>query len=153
MSLRQKYLQVIKDIVPVGAMGVLLLLGSTAPGMAGQHPPNAQPRAGDRARVSERLAAIREAVSDAVSPNAGQGERRLVWWAWRNGGGGWRNGGWRNGGGEWRLAQRRLGQFLAQLVNGLLNKANLMAAGVCCLPSAHPQVEFGGLASGSSVMG
>ena len=105
MSLRQKYLKILTDIVPAGAMGVALLLGSTAPGTASQHPANAQPRAADQVRVSERLAAIRDAVSDAVGPSAGNGEKRLVWWAWRNGGGGWRNGGWRNGGwrnGGWR---------------------------------------------------
>ena len=106
MSLRQKYLKILSDIVPAGAVGVLLLLGSTAPGMASQHPLKAQPRAVNREPVAERLAAIREAVSDAVGPAAaGRGEQRLVWWAWRNGGGGWRNGGWRNGGwrnGGWR---------------------------------------------------
>jgi len=105
MSLRQKYLKILSDIVPAGAVGVLLLLGSTAQGMASQHPLKAQPRAVNREPVAERLAAIREAVSDAVGPAAGRGEQRLVWWAWRNGGGGWRNGGWRNGGwrnGGWR---------------------------------------------------
>lgn len=58
-------------------------------------------------QVAERLAAIRDAVSQAAEPAAGQSEKQLAWWAWRNGGGGWRNGGawWRNGGwgnGGWR---------------------------------------------------
>jgi len=58
----------------------------------------------DQIRVSERLAAIREAVSDAASPSALNTRQQLAWWAWRNGGGGRRNGGarrnggWRNGG-------------------------------------------------------
>ena len=105
MSLRHKYLKILADIVPAGAVGALLLLGSAVPGAASQHPAKAQPRASDQARVSERLAAIRDAVSDAVGPNVRNNEQRLAWWAWRNGGGGgWRNGGgaWRNGGGAWR---------------------------------------------------
>ena len=106
MSLRQKYMEILAGIVPVGAVGVSLLLGSTAPAAASEEPAAAQPQAVAAARVSERLAAIREAVSDVAGPGAGAAESRtqLVWWAnggWRNGGGGWRNGGaWGNGG--WR---------------------------------------------------
>jgi rSAM-associated Gly-rich repeat protein len=107
MSLRQRYLKILSGIVPIGAAGVSLLLGSTAPAAADLGPAAAQPRAADALRVAERLAAIREAVSDAAGPEANTAEPRpqLAWWAWRNGGGGWRNGGggWRNGGGGgWR---------------------------------------------------
>jgi hypothetical protein len=101
MSLRQRYLKILSGVVPVGAAGVSLLLGSTAPVAADQGPTAAQPRAADVVGVSERLAAIREAFSDAVRPVAGAAEAQpqFAWWGnWRNGGGGWRNGGWRNGG-------------------------------------------------------
>jgi rSAM-associated Gly-rich repeat protein len=69
-----------------------VLLGSTVPGAASQQPSPA-PAPG----VSERLAAIREAVS-AVSGAPAQtseaaGEQRLAWGNW------WHNGGWGNGGG------------------------------------------------------
>lgn len=99
MSLRRKYLKILSEIMPAGALGVSLLLGSTAPGDASQHPAPSPPSASDAATVSARLAAIRDAVSGvagaAVAPRAG--EQQLAWGNW------WRNGGWRNGGwGNWR---------------------------------------------------
>jgi hypothetical protein len=98
MSLRQKYRKILSAIMPAGAAGISLLLGSTAPGDANQHPLGPQPVASDPFGVSERLAAIRDAVSDVSPPTTaepGEGEQQLAWgnW-WRNGG--WRNGGWRN---------------------------------------------------------
>jgi hypothetical protein len=105
MSLRQRYLKILAGIVPVGAAGVALLLGSTAPVAADQGAAAARAHSAAGAGVSERLAAIRAAVSDVDGPGvtAAQSRQQLAWWAWRNGGwrnGGWRNGGWRNGG--WR---------------------------------------------------
>lgn len=98
MSLRQKYLKILSEIMPAGAIGISLLLGSTAPGDANQDPARSQPAAADLPSVSERLAAVRDAVSDVARPAAGpeEGEQQLAWgnW-WRNGG--WRNGGWGNG--------------------------------------------------------
>jgi hypothetical protein len=107
MSLRQKYLKILSEIIPAGAVGISLLLGSTAPGDANQHPSGLQPTTSDLASVSERLAAIRDAVSDVprvVEP--GEGEQQFAWgnW-WRNGGWrapGWRNGGWSNWRNGWR---------------------------------------------------
>jgi rSAM-associated Gly-rich repeat protein len=108
MSLRQKYLKLFSEILPARAVGISLLLGSALPGQAAQHPAGIQPPASGPATVAERLAAIRNAVSDIartdIKPR--KGEQQLAWgnW-WRNGGwrnGGWRNGGWRNGGwGNW----------------------------------------------------
>lgn len=110
MSLRQKYLKILSEIMPAGAVGVSLLLGSTAPGDANQHPAGSRPPASDLFSVSERLAVIREAVSDlpaVVEP--AEGEQQLAWgnW-WRNGG--WRGPGWRNGGwSNWRNGWRNGG--------------------------------------------
>ena len=64
MSLRQRYLRVLLQIMPAGAVGVSLLLGAAAPGDAAQHPADSQLSAADRSPVAERLAAIRQAVSD-----------------------------------------------------------------------------------------
>jgi hypothetical protein len=98
MTLRERYLKILSSIVPMGAVAVSLLLGSTAPVAACQDPAEAQPQAAGETRISERLAAIREAVSDVAGPGIRrvEGEQQLAWW----GNGGWRNGGWRNGG--WR---------------------------------------------------
>ena len=108
MSLRQKYVKIFSEIFPAGAMGVSLLLGSATPGEANQHPATFQPATSEISGVSERLAAIRNAVSDlSAAVEAADGEQQLAWgnwwrnWGWRGPGwrnGGWRGPGWRNGG-------------------------------------------------------
>jgi len=65
MSLRDKYLKVLSGVAPAGA-GIVLLLGSAMPSAAARHPAGAEPLAANSASVSERLAAIREAVSDVT---------------------------------------------------------------------------------------
>ena len=116
MSLRQKYEKILTAIGPAGALGAAVVLGSVAPAAANPDP--ATPTA--TAPVSERLAAIREAVSAIAGPAAEaakSGDMRLAWgnW-WRNWGWGWRapwgNWGayrpwgnwhnWRNWGNAWR---------------------------------------------------
>ena len=103
MSLRQRYLRVLLQIMPAGAVGVSLLLGSAAPGDAAQRPAASQPKAADPSTVAERLAAIRQVVSDVAGDVviSRPGEELLAWgnW-WRNGG--WRNGGWGNRRNGWR---------------------------------------------------
>ncbi|MBV9862903.1 MAG: hypothetical protein JO267_12255 [Alphaproteobacteria bacterium] len=103
MSLRQRYLKVLSHLAPAGAVGVALLLGSTAPGAASEPPAGAQPSTAQNERVSERLAAIREAVSQVGGTQTAadaQQERRLAWgnwyhpWGWGYGGYGWPN--WNN---------------------------------------------------------
>ncbi len=92
MSLRQKYLQILSGVVPAGAVGMSLLLGATAPAAAKEEPAGLQPRAFDQSRVSERLAAIRQAVSDAAGNETANGkdeDLRLAWGNW------WRNWGFR----------------------------------------------------------
>lgn len=97
MSLRQKYLKLLSEIMPAGAVGISLLLGSAGPGEAARDPAEVNPAAG-RSTVAERLAAIRDAVSDVAgtASTSRSGETQLAWGNWRNGG--WRNGGW----GNWR---------------------------------------------------
>lgn len=107
MLLRDKYFKILSGMLPAGAVGVSLMLGSAAPAAADPDPAQSQPPAAEPSGVSNRLAAIRDAVSAINHPKASQAGEQVAWWAWRNGGGGWRNGGaawgnggWRNGG--WR---------------------------------------------------
>jgi hypothetical protein len=101
MTLRQKYLKILASIVPAGAVGISLLLGSTAPGAASQGPTGPQPRAADQDRVSERLAAIRDAVSTVAGDAVKQDDNnmRFAWWrnwGWGGGGRAWGGWGWPN---------------------------------------------------------
>lgn len=90
MSAHEKYLKILSAIIPAGAFGASLLLGSTAPSAA-NHPASLQ--ISDQVRVSERLAAIREAVSvvgqSGVGAGLDEGNLRLAW------GNRWNNFGWR----------------------------------------------------------
>src|SRR5438046_1036397 len=102
MSLRQKYRRILSGILPAGAAGVSLLLGTMAPSLAADHRAGLQPLTGDRSGVSERLAAIRDAVSE-VTGTEGEtrrptdGDLHLAWGNW------WNNWGWGRpwGGGGW----------------------------------------------------
>ena len=102
MSPRQNYVAVLYKLLPIGAIGVSVLLGSTIPGSANEHPLAAQPSAADKHGVSGRLAAIREAVSAVIEPKSevakpADPNLHLAWgnW-WNNWGWGWRRpwGGW-----------------------------------------------------------
>jgi hypothetical protein len=95
MSLRQKYSKALSGLMPAGAVGLSLFLGLAASTEAKQH---SQPAAANPSSVSERLSAIRQAVSDLTGTvsERGKKELQLAWGNWRNGG--WRNGGW----GNWR---------------------------------------------------
>ena len=91
MKLRQKYLRIISGIAPVGAVGVSLLLGSTLPSDAAGRGVVLQSPAAEQG-VSERLAAIREAVfqvaGSGLTGSHGDPNVQLVW------GNQWFNGGW-----------------------------------------------------------
>ncbi len=98
MLLRQKYLEILSGIAPAGAVGVSLLLGSTTPAGASQDPAGVWPVTAQEARVSERLAAIRDAASTLAGQQAAKqpgDDMRLAWGNW------WRNGGFGWGGRPW----------------------------------------------------
>ncbi len=101
LSLRRKYLSVLKNLAPAGAVGVSLILGAAVPAAASEEPLGKQPSALENQMVSERLAAVREAVSDIGREQAVPAtDGRVAWW-WRNWGGwpNWPN--WRNWGNWW----------------------------------------------------
>ena len=120
MSHRQKYLDTLAEIVPAGLVGVSVWLGLVAPGSANQPPAKLQ--GASTATVSERLAAIRDAVSvlaeeDGNEASTADSNTRLAW------GNGWRNWGWYRPWRGWGLAQltqlaqlAELEQLVAQLV-------------------------------------
>jgi hypothetical protein len=115
MRARQKYLAIISRIVPVGAVGASVLLGSTIASAAVDHPTQIRPPAAAALPgVSERLAAIREAVFVVAGPEGaathGDPEFHLVWGnRWNNWGSrrrpgrGWGRPAWNN----WRNFQPR----------------------------------------------
>jgi len=91
MSLRQTYFEILSKIAPAGAVGAVLLLGSSAPGLANPEPAAKQPQAAEQSHVAERLAAIRYAVSTVAGTAAtshDDDKLRLAWGNW------WRNWGW-----------------------------------------------------------
>jgi hypothetical protein len=125
LSLHRKYLAILSALAPSGALGVSILLASSAPVAAHEHPNGAEATATPSARVSERLDAIRGAMSEVTGSGIEAtvtvgGERRLAWFngGWGNGGFGvfigppwsnwnnwnnWHNGwnNWHNGWGNW----------------------------------------------------
>jgi hypothetical protein len=68
VTLRRKYLKILAAIVPAGAVGTSLLLGSMVSGTAREDPIGWQPPTSGEARIGDWLAAIRQAVSE-VSGN------------------------------------------------------------------------------------
>jgi rSAM-associated Gly-rich repeat protein len=108
---RQNYRKILSVLLPAGALGMSILLGSAGAQAAREIP--LDPQAGAASpRVAERLAAIRDAVSDVRVPGAqaapaAEGRERLAWHNWANFGIGlplwnnWRNG-WNNWGNNWR---------------------------------------------------
>lgn len=85
MSLRQRYVAILAHLAPAGAVGLSAALGAVAPAAASE-PPAGNPPAATNEGVSERLAAVRDAVSavDQVRADAAKAEGRLAWgnWGW-----------------------------------------------------------------------
>src|SRR5579863_5772112 len=102
-----KYLKILSGLLPAGAVGASMILASAAPATAHEEP-NASTT--PKAKVSERLAAIRDAVSEVTASEAAaqqsQREPMFAWWnggfffrPWGNWGNGWSN--WSNGWQNW----------------------------------------------------
>jgi hypothetical protein len=100
MPLRQNYVTILSRLLPAGAMGVSVVLGAMVPGNANEHSVAAGSSAMGGERVSERLAAIREAVSAVTEPDGraarpADRNRQLAWGNW------WNNWGWYRPWGGW----------------------------------------------------
>ena len=111
MAASQNYRKILSVLLPAGALGMSIVLGST--GAQAAREIALEPQAGAASsRVAERLAAIRDAVSAVTVPGtqaapAADGSERLAWHNWANFGIGlplwndWRNG-WKNWGNNWK---------------------------------------------------
>ena len=87
--LRQQYRRILFGIVPAGAAGISLLLGTLALSAAVDYPAGQPPLGGGPGLISERLAAIRGAVSEAAeaqgeATNPSNSDLRLAWGDWWN---------------------------------------------------------------------
>jgi hypothetical protein len=100
LSLRLKYQTILTQLAPAGAMGLSLALGAASPAAASEPPTGASPSVVEKEKVSERLAAVRDVVSDLTGTklDAAKSDGRLAWW---NGGWGW-GGGWGSPWNNWR---------------------------------------------------
>lgn len=107
MSLRQNYLKTLTYLLPAGALGLSVALGAAAPAAASQGPTGAEPSSSEKEKISERLAAIRDAVSTVAGTEmeAAKSQGRLAWgnWGWGWGWPNWNNWhNWRNWGNWFR---------------------------------------------------
>jgi hypothetical protein len=95
LSLREKYQTVLTQLAPIGVVGVSLALGAAVPAAASEPPTGGQSPATVKEGVSERLAAVRDAISavDQLRTDAAKAEGRLAWGNWGFGFG-WPN--WNN---------------------------------------------------------
>ena len=105
MSAVQRYRKILSVLLPAGALGMSILLGSTGTSAARDYPAGADPSVAPRAPVGERLAAIRDAVSDVTDPRLQPGgppagSERLAWHNWANFNPGWND--WRNKWKNWK---------------------------------------------------
>jgi hypothetical protein len=107
LSLRLKYQTILSQLAPAGAVGVSLALGATSPAAANEPLTGTEPSATEKEKVSERLAAVRDAVTalDQIKTDAAKLDGRLAWgnwgygWGWPNWNN-WHN--WRNWGNWFR---------------------------------------------------
>jgi hypothetical protein len=107
LSRRQQYLTTLVRLTPLSAIGVSLALGGAVPAAASEPPDGRQPNASAKEGISERLAAVRDAVSAIADDKAAsaKAEGRLAWGNWGFGYGwpnwnNWHN--WRNWGNFFR---------------------------------------------------
>ena len=90
MAAGQGYRKILSVLLPAGALGMSILLGSAAAQAAREVPATAPSTVAPPVRVAERLAAIRDAVSDVaiaadrVAPPGGA--EQLAWGNWGNAG-------------------------------------------------------------------
>ena len=134
MSGAERYRKILSVMLPAGALGMSILLGSAAAQAAREVPATAPSTFAPPVRVAERLGAIRDAVSDvattADSVTPPDGAERLAWGNWGNGGIGIGIGGfgigigvptWNNWGNGWKNWKNNWGNGWNNWGNGWNN--------------------------------
>ena len=122
MSGDERYRKILSAILPAGALGMSILLGSAGAEAAREVPAGDGPNAASPARVAERLSAVRDAVSDVIGiehtvPEPPEGADRLAWHNWANFGGPiWNN--WNN---KWKNWKNNWGNGWNNWPNGWRN--------------------------------
>jgi hypothetical protein len=74
LRMSETYSKILVQLAQSGTVGIALLLGAAPSATASQQPADLQPAAAQGQRVSERLAAIRDAVSAAADTQTQAGE-------------------------------------------------------------------------------
>jgi len=112
----ERYRKILAALLPTGVLGASILLSASASASPQTGQPAMEPVTSEPPPVAERLAALRDAVSDVTGATAMPGDpRRLAWinWAnifppvwnnWRNGWNNWNNAwnNWHNNWNNWR---------------------------------------------------
>ena len=114
----ERYRKILSALLPAGVLGMSILLGSTSVEAAREDPAGPRSNLGPQPQVAQRLAAIRDAVSDvsiaADRAAPSDGAEQLAWGNWGNAGIGIGIGGfgigigvptwndWHNGWNNWR---------------------------------------------------
>jgi hypothetical protein len=78
---KHRYVKTLTSLLPAGALGISMALGAAPPAAASEEPGGAQPPRIDKDKVSERLAAIRDAVTELTgsATEAAKTGGRLAW--------------------------------------------------------------------------
>ena len=122
MSAVERYRRILSVLLPAGALGMTILLGSTGAEAAREIPAGAPPTVGPPARIAERLSAVRDAVSEITGFDGGSaqlpdGAEQLAWGNWANFGGNK----WNNWGNKWKNWKNNWGNGWNNWPNGWRN--------------------------------
>ena len=122
MSGGERYRRILSVLLPAGALGMSVLLGSGGAEAAREVPQGGEPGIGSPARVAERLSAVRDAVSEitgfeGIAAEPAEAAERLAWHNWANFGGPlWNN--WNN---KWKNWKNNWGNGWNNWPNGWRN--------------------------------
>jgi hypothetical protein len=122
VSAAERYRRILSVLLPAGALGMTILLGSAGAEAARELPAGAGPTLVPPFGIAERLSAVRDAVSGIVHVPVAEpdGSETLAWGNWANfGGPKWNN--WNN---KWKNWKNNWNNGWNNWPNGWKNWAN-----------------------------